>query len=119
MDYAVKRSRAIPNAAEVRPWLQDFTLGAPHYGAAHVRAQIRATEDAGLTDWVLWNPGSNYTVEALANASGVAPDLPLPRELAGRAKSADDSAGAGIKGRKADSRDGPLGIPVKLDTIHH
>ena len=66
MEYAVRRSSTIENAAEVRPWLQDFTLGKPRYEASHVRAQIQATYDAGLTSWVLWNPGSNYTVEALA-----------------------------------------------------
>jgi hypothetical protein len=80
MDYAVKRSKPIGNAAEIRPWLQDFTLGAPKYTAGHVRAQIQATYDAGLTDWVLWNPGSNYTVEALAAKDGTPPDVGLPKE---------------------------------------
>jgi hypothetical protein len=90
MDIAVKRTRSIENAAEIRPWLQDFTLGSPKYTASHVRAQIQATYDAGLTDWVLWNPGSNYTVEALASPDGVPPYLPslVPAytSIAGRAR---------------------------------
>jgi hypothetical protein len=53
-----------------RPWLQDFTLGKPAYGVPEVRAQIQATYDAGVQEWILWNPGSRYTVGALAPAAG-------------------------------------------------
>lgn len=79
LEYGVKRSAGIENAATIRAWLQDFTLGPPRYGPAHVRAQIDAVYDAGLEEWVLWHPGSNYTVEALADANGVAPSYPRPR----------------------------------------
>ena len=80
LEYALQRTPGDSGSATIRPWLQDFTLGVPRYDAAHVRAQIRAVYDAGLTEWVLWNPGSNYTVAALATADGVAPDFPLPGE---------------------------------------
>ena len=53
-----------------RPWLQDFTLGEPFYGAPEVRAQIQATYDAGIDEWLLWNAGSRYTEAALAPAGG-------------------------------------------------
>ena len=49
---------------KLRPWLQDFDLGA-NYTAAMVRAQIQATYDSGLTSWMLWSPSNNYTREAL------------------------------------------------------
>lgn len=49
----------------IRPWLQDFTLGTPSYGAKEVRAQIKATYDAGLEEWILWNAGNKYTTQAL------------------------------------------------------
>lgn len=49
----------------IRPWLQDFTLGKPVYGEAEVRAQIQATYDAGLEEWILWNAGNRYTRAAL------------------------------------------------------
>ena len=75
MRHAVRRSRAIPNAATIRPWLQDFTLGQPVYRAAHVRAQIQAVYDAGLTEWVLWNASSRYTPGALADADGNVPPI--------------------------------------------
>ncbi|MEP6691111.1 MAG: putative glycoside hydrolase [Gemmatimonadaceae bacterium] len=69
IDHALKdakhRSTGIAGAARVVPWLQDFTLGPPHYGAAELRAQIKAAEDNGITSWMLWNPGSRYSVEAL------------------------------------------------------
>ena len=65
MQHAVRRTTGVENAALIRPWLQDFTLGAPRYTAEHVRAQIDAVYEAGLTEWILWHPGSNYTVGAL------------------------------------------------------
>lgn len=51
----------------VRPWLQDFTLRT-HYGPEEVRAQIQATYDAGLREWILWNPWNRYTTAALKPA---------------------------------------------------
>ena len=62
---AKRRSAAVPNAARLRPWYQDFTLGPPHYYAEHVRAQITAGYDNGVESWMLWNPGSRYTASAL------------------------------------------------------
>jgi len=50
------------------PWYQDFTLGPPRYEAEHVRAQIQAGYDNGVRGWMLWNPGSRYTTEALRPA---------------------------------------------------
>jgi hypothetical protein len=41
------------------PWLQDFSLGAT-YGDAEVLAQIRAAEDLGIRDWLLWSPRVRY-----------------------------------------------------------
>ena len=49
----------------IRPWLQDFNLGAPAYGATEVRAQIKATYDVGLEEWILWNARNKYTEGAL------------------------------------------------------
>ncbi len=67
---AVRRSQAVEGAGLTRPWLQDFTLGKPTYSGAEVRAQIQATYDAGVQEWVLWNPGSRYTVAALEPTDG-------------------------------------------------
>ncbi len=79
------------NVAKLRPWLQDFNLGAT-YDAAKVKAQIdatteafckatQATPDTNVTipqlcdetqlgdvygGWMLWDPRNNYTVSALA-----------------------------------------------------
>ncbi|NUQ21104.1 MAG: GTP-binding protein, partial [Gemmatimonadaceae bacterium] len=69
---AKRRSAPIPGAARIVPWYQDFTLGPPRYGATEVRAQIRAGYDAGIREWLLWNPGSRYTLDALRPES--APD---------------------------------------------
>jgi len=46
--------------ATLRPWLQDFNLGAT-YTAEMVRAQIQATYDNGYTGWMLWDAANTYT----------------------------------------------------------
>ena len=67
---ALQRSKAVEGAGVTRPWLQDFTLGPPRYEAPEVRAQIQATYDAGIDEWLLWNASSRYTEGALAPADG-------------------------------------------------
>jgi hypothetical protein len=49
---------------KLRPWLQDFDLGAV-YTKEMVRAQIQATYDVGLSSWMLWDPSNHYTPAAL------------------------------------------------------
>lgn len=70
MKDALRRSATVEGAGSVRPWLQDFTLGSPRYEAPEVRAQILAARDVGVRDWILWNPGSRYTEDALEPAGG-------------------------------------------------
>jgi hypothetical protein len=105
MQHAVRRSAGTQNAATIRPWLQDFTLGAPRYGPEHVRAQIAAVYAAGLEEWVLWHPGSNYTVAALAAADGTPPVI----ERSWRDAVSDDSA---AQDAPRTRRTVPLGSPV-------
>jgi hypothetical protein len=65
MDSAVVRLSQAPGAiATIRPWLQAFTQGSTVYGAQQIQDQIRAVEDAGLTEWLLWNPDSVYPTGA-------------------------------------------------------
>lgn len=54
---------------KLRPWLQDFDLGAT-YTADMVRAQIKATYDVGLDSWMLWDPANKYTPGALLPTVG-------------------------------------------------
>jgi len=49
---------------KLRPWLQDFSLK-NIYAKKEIKAQIKAVQDKQLTGWLLWNPASNYTIEAL------------------------------------------------------
>ena len=51
-------------AVKLRPYLQDFSLG-HRYGAKEVEAQIQATYDNDIGDWLLWNPRCVYTRAAL------------------------------------------------------
>ncbi|MGH7665393.1 MAG: putative glycoside hydrolase [Gemmatimonadaceae bacterium] len=65
LESARRRLEGADSAASVIPWYQDFTLGAPRYGVKQVRAQMQAGYDNGFRSWMLWNPGSRYTIAAL------------------------------------------------------
>jgi hypothetical protein len=106
LEYAVRRSTGVTGAASIRPWLQDFSLGWPSYGAAEVRAQIQATYDAGLTEWILWNPGSRYTAAALAAPDGTAPDIIIPARI----PMPDLEP---VQSRRRQILPKPLGVPVQ------
>lgn len=61
MKAAVDRAKlASTSPDKLRPWLQDFDLGAD-YDAAKVRAQMQATYDVGLDSWMMWDPSNRYT----------------------------------------------------------
>jgi hypothetical protein len=65
MDSAVSKAKSInENPLKIRPWLQDFNMGAV-YTAEMVRAQITATYDSGLNSWLIWDPKNIYTKGAL------------------------------------------------------
>lgn len=52
---------------KIRPWLQDFNLGAV-YTKEMVQAQMKAVTDLGLTSWMLWDANNRYTPSALLQA---------------------------------------------------
>jgi hypothetical protein len=63
MEDALRRSSTIHAPAEIRPYIQAFTLGPPRYTPDLVREQIRAAEELGIDGWVMWNPRSDYDRE--------------------------------------------------------
>ena len=61
MGSAVERAKlASTSPLKLRPWLQDFNLGAT-YTPDMVAAQIQATYDVGLTSWMMWDPNNRFT----------------------------------------------------------
>ena len=66
--------------ARIVNWLQDFSYGRT-YGPAEVRAQIKASHDAGVDEFILWDAAVSYTADALEPtaqlpALGVTSDAP-------------------------------------------
>jgi len=61
----VARNALIPGAPRIRPYLQAFSIFRVRYTAEEIRAQIKAVEDVGLQDWVLWNARGVYPAAAL------------------------------------------------------
>jgi hypothetical protein len=72
----VKAAGYSPNV--LRPWLQDFNLGAK-YDESKVRAQIKATHDAGLNSWLIWDPRNRYTKSAYTGWEAATPNA-IPQE---------------------------------------
>ncbi|WLR51588.1 putative glycoside hydrolase [Bacillus tianshenii] len=62
-----KKLAELENPPTSRPWIQDFTasyLGSGNYrvyGKAEVEAQIRALNEQGIKEYLLWNAANNYT----------------------------------------------------------
>ncbi|MEK7520940.1 MAG: putative glycoside hydrolase, partial [Patescibacteria group bacterium] len=60
----INNSNSAVRFSKLRPWLQDFDLGAD-YDAKMVKAQIEASAEAKSAGWMLWDPKNVYTKEAL------------------------------------------------------
>ncbi len=48
---------------KLRPWLQDFDLGAT-YTPAMIQSEMKAVYDTGLDSWMMWDPRNQYTPSA-------------------------------------------------------
>ncbi|HUP31607.1 MAG TPA: putative glycoside hydrolase [Gaiellaceae bacterium] len=77
------------SGARIVNWLQDFSYGRD-YGPEQVRAQIKASRDAGVDDFLLWNAAVSYTeaaleptaaVPALGNTAAAPKGAPMPVRL--------------------------------------
>jgi hypothetical protein len=62
LDRAFVRASTTPQ--KIRPWLQDFHLGA-NYTPEMVRSEIQAVYDSGFQSWMLWSPANVYSAGAL------------------------------------------------------
>ncbi|MRG87079.1 putative glycoside hydrolase [Salinibacillus xinjiangensis] len=63
-----ERLGELENAPTSRPWIQDFEApwlygGSPvtQYGKAEVEAQIKALNEGGVNEFLIWNPSNKYT----------------------------------------------------------
>lgn len=66
LEDALQRPNAGP--AQIRPYLQAFSIYGVRYGATEIREQIQAVEDLGLTDWIVWNARGVYPVGAFRSS---------------------------------------------------
>lgn len=66
------KRRIAGTGAKLRPWLQAFSLRVP-YTPEQIRAQIKASEDLGIRQWLLWNAANRYTEDSLRVLSSKPP----------------------------------------------
>lgn len=50
--------------SQIRPWIQDFSIGGVTYTADMIKAQMKAVYDSGLDSWMMWDPSNKYTTAA-------------------------------------------------------
>ncbi|MGE5605266.1 MAG: putative glycoside hydrolase [Bacteroidota bacterium] len=87
MDAKVKAA-TLKKPVIIRPWLQDFSLR-NRYGRDQLLAQIKAVQDAGLQEWIFWNPTNRYDIrkyrlkQEVEKKLDLSPNLfdPLPEKL--------------------------------------
>lgn len=64
MNLLKGKERMDSSESRLRPWLQDFDLGA-NYNKEMIELEKQAVYDTNSYGWLLWNPTSRYTEEAL------------------------------------------------------
>lgn len=57
---SIKRNQNIETPAMIRPWIQDFSYAGITYGPKQLDLQIKALEELGIHEYMLWNPSNIY-----------------------------------------------------------
>jgi hypothetical protein len=70
LEDGLRRNAGLTRAPRIRPYLQAFSIFHVRYTPEEIRAQIRASEELGLTDWILWNARGVYPAGALRSGRG-------------------------------------------------
>ncbi len=77
---AKRKAATLKKPVIIRPWLQDFSLR-NRYGREQLLAQIKAVQDAGLQEWIFWNPTNRYDIRKYRLKQDVEKKLDLPPDL--------------------------------------
>lgn len=63
---SVNRNYNITSPAQIRPWIQAFTAswvkGHINYNELQIREQIKALNELGIKEYLLWSPSNNYKI---------------------------------------------------------
>ena len=63
---SINRNENVNSPAVIRPWIQAFTAkwvkGYIPYNEKEIREQIKAMNDLGVTEYLLWRPSNNYKI---------------------------------------------------------
>ncbi len=62
---AFKKDEGAEKSAVIRPWIQDFSLGTPRYTGEDLLKQVKALNDNGIKEYMLWNAGNKYSEDVL------------------------------------------------------
>jgi len=48
--------------AKIVPWIQGFSYRVKNFDEKYINEQIRGLKDCGISNYLVWNAGNNYTV---------------------------------------------------------
>ncbi len=111
---AQKRMKTVKTECKLRPWIQDFSLGSPRYGAPQVKAEVKALEDLGIHEYLLWNARNRFTEAALTadpNApvrTAAASEKPPSTTVAADGKGAVTTPTSAAQSVAADAKTGTM-----------
>lgn len=62
INTGVKKSLEILGETKVKiiPWIQGFKMRSPNFGPDYILKQIQAAQDAGASNYLIWNAGNVY-----------------------------------------------------------
>lgn len=93
---------------ELRPWLQDFSLGVK-YDGKKIRDQIDAAADLGVNEWLLWNPSCRYT------RGGLLPPMNEEERAEEERRSAEEKKGKAEKAEREEKAKEGKGPEAKAE----
>ncbi len=62
--------------SQIRPWIQDFNLGAK-YTTDMVKLELKAAYDTGVNSWMIWDPANKYHEDALEKNPEITPQTTI------------------------------------------
>lgn len=68
LEDALRKNLYLERPPRVRPYLQAFSIFRVRYGPEEIQSQIRAAEELGISEWILWNPRGVYPPAAFRPA---------------------------------------------------
>lgn len=104
MRSSIEKNAALPNPAQITPWIQAFTAswvpGFIEYTPSVIAQQIQGSQSVGVDSYLLWNSSSRYDPQ-IFNYKPEAPKKEQGKDLMGRTP--EEALDRYLKGLESDN----------------